>query len=221
MVVTNDGGSIAPTTRALSTGTQFADYCNDSSSVVFRSLNHGFGVTQFYHGAVFPAASATSAAAAGQQHAGRPPTPAASTAGRRDRRDGGYVAVDPVDPNVYYGESQFGQIAKIVNDQFGADMVSPRATICSSRRSCRPESARPALGRRRLDAPAKRRPQELRRCDARLDGHVTALDVAAGTPTACWSAARRDDLPQRRRAQRLATPRRGASTMRATAGSRR
>ncbi len=77
-----------------------------SSSVRWTPLNHNLGITQFYHGAPFPGGSAY---LGGTQDNG-------TLLGRDDAGidgwnriwggDGGYVAVNPLDPAIVYAESQ-------------------------------------------------------------------------------------------------------------------
>lgn len=81
---------------------------DDQAETTFVSLNNNYGVTQFYHGAVFPDGRRF---IGGTQDNG-------SIVGSIDHGtdgwhrvtggDGGYVAVDPVSPEFVYTESQFG-----------------------------------------------------------------------------------------------------------------
>ena len=111
--VTNDGG-IFRTDNAndqIMNGT--AGVCSaDDSRVAFRSLNHDLGVTQFYHGAVFPD---------GRRFFGGAQDNGTITGTNRDGvngwnsywgGDGGYVAVDPADTSTLYFESQYGEIIR-------------------------------------------------------------------------------------------------------------
>jgi photosystem II stability/assembly factor-like uncharacterized protein len=84
----------------------------DNSKVAFTSLNHNFGVTQFYNGTVFPDGDRF---IGGAQDNG-------TLLGTIDSGidgwkmvwggDGAYVAVDPRNPSVIYASSQVGNIVK-------------------------------------------------------------------------------------------------------------
>ena len=102
----NDGG-VYETTNArarAATGTEAS--CSPSNTQVrWRDLNNGYGVTQFYHGAVFPD---------GRSYVGG--TQDNGTLLGEDRfgpdawrevfgGDGGYVAIVPEDPEIYYVET--------------------------------------------------------------------------------------------------------------------
>jgi photosystem II stability/assembly factor-like uncharacterized protein len=103
----NDGGiwrtgnALAP----LATGDRAA--CSPfSSSVEWTNLNHGYFATQFYHGAVYPGGAVY---IGGTQDNGQ--WRGADGTGPLDWRrvytgDGGFTAIDPTDPNVWYGEIQ-------------------------------------------------------------------------------------------------------------------
>jgi hypothetical protein len=119
MLVTNDGGVFRTDNARADVATRIIDYCTpEASHVVFRSLNHDFGATQFYHGAVFPGGDRYLGGAQDNS------TPVGSdTAGVNGWNlafggDGGYVAVDTVEPGVYYAEAQFGQIARFRGNGF-------------------------------------------------------------------------------------------------------
>ena len=113
MYTVNDGGiqRTANARAAVAKGSQAT--CNpDFSSVRFASLNRDLGITQFYHGAVFPDGRSF---IAGAQDNG-------TIMGSIDRGvngwemvwggDGGYVVVVPQSPNVVIVESQFANIVK-------------------------------------------------------------------------------------------------------------
>jgi photosystem II stability/assembly factor-like uncharacterized protein len=77
------------------------------SGVRFDDLNHGFGITQFYHGAAFPggagylAGTQDNGTILGLDRWGRDGWVPVSGG------DGGYVAIDPNDPEYLYVESQW------------------------------------------------------------------------------------------------------------------
>ena len=112
----NDGG-LARTDDTLAVTTRGRDaVCSDAGSQMrFTSLNHNFGVTQFYHGAVFPDGRRF---IAGAQDNG---TLMGSTErGVNDWRevaggDGGYVAINPRDPLTVYASAQGGAFRRSRN----------------------------------------------------------------------------------------------------------
>jgi hypothetical protein len=108
-----DGG-VYRTDGARSTVARRAqDFCEPSQSQVsFYTLNHGLGVTQFYHGAVFPGATRY---LGGTQDNGT--VLGDDTWGPHGWRmicggDGGYVAIDPSNPSVVYAQSQYFDLEK-------------------------------------------------------------------------------------------------------------
>ena len=113
LFATNDGG-IYRTDNAndgIVDGTLGA--CRgDDSSVAFTSLNNNYGVTQFYHGAVFPDGTRWFG---GAQDNGT----VAGTTGSGSNAwigywggDGGFVGIDPFDPTTIYFESQNGELVR-------------------------------------------------------------------------------------------------------------
>jgi hypothetical protein len=107
------------------------DLCQPlQSQVVFYSLNHGLGVTQFYHGAVFPGAKTY---LGGAQDNGT--VVGNDTWGTDGWRmiyggDGGYVAIDPGNPSIVYAQSQYFDLQKSTNG--GNTFVSSRRGIPGS-----------------------------------------------------------------------------------------
>jgi len=95
----NPNGYIARTEAAI---------CDPGYSTVrFDDLNHGFGITQFYHGAPFPdgagylGGTQDNGTILGLDQWGRDGWVSVSGG------DGGYVAIDPQNPNNLYVESQW------------------------------------------------------------------------------------------------------------------
>jgi hypothetical protein len=115
MFITNDGGVFrnSDTLAEPSRGLQAA--CGTRSALRFTSLNHNYGVTQFYHGAVYPDGRTF---IGGTQDNG-------TLRGRLETGtdawvriaggDGGYVAIDPNDPTILYAESQEGWFMRSVD----------------------------------------------------------------------------------------------------------
>jgi photosystem II stability/assembly factor-like uncharacterized protein len=108
-----DGGVFRTDVARSGVGRSASDFCDPShSQVSFTSLNHTLGVTQFYHGAVFPGARRY---LGGTQDNG---TVLGSDEAGRDGwigiygGDGGYAAIDPHDPDVMYVQSQYFDLEK-------------------------------------------------------------------------------------------------------------
>lgn len=108
MFITNDGGVFRSldTLAEPSRGLQAA--CGTRSALRFTNLNHNYGVTQFYHGAVYP--DGRTFIGGTQDNGTLRGNLETGTDGwvRIAGGDGGYVAIDPNDPNVIYAESQEG-----------------------------------------------------------------------------------------------------------------
>ena len=107
MFSASDGGIFRTNNPNESIGQDEAAICDPSrSAVMFQNLNHGFGITQFYHGAPYPGGEGY---LAGAQDNG-------TLLGFDDwggdgwlhinGGDGGYVAIDPQNTNNLYVESQ-------------------------------------------------------------------------------------------------------------------
>jgi len=106
LFLTNDGGVYRTTNARAAVARDNAAPCDPlKSSVKFVSLSNEYGVAQFYHGAVFPDGKRFLAGAQdnntllGDVQNGTIWQP-------RVGGDGGYVAVDPVDPAYVYAEAQ-------------------------------------------------------------------------------------------------------------------
>ncbi len=108
-----DGGVYRTDFARAAVGRLAQDLCEPSRSRVgFVTLNHGLGVTQFYHGAVFPGARRY---LGGTQDNGT--VLGSDVAGPEDWRgiyggDGGYAAIDPDNSSVVYVQSQFFDLQK-------------------------------------------------------------------------------------------------------------
>ena len=113
LFATNDGGIYRTDDATAAVGAGVDGICKEtSSSVHWKSLNNGYGVTQFYHGMPFPdgvtfiGGAQDNGTLVGNVLAG--PNQWTNNWGG----DGAFVAVDPVTPNVVYTESQYGNMAK-------------------------------------------------------------------------------------------------------------
>ena len=115
MFVTNDGGVYRTRDAMADTATGAKAMCDPKlSKLVFESLSRNYGVTQFYHGAVFKDGQRF---IGGTQDNG---TILGTTLGgdginnwtRVAGGDGGYVAIDPVDESIVYAASQNGNMLK-------------------------------------------------------------------------------------------------------------
>ncbi|HEX2120791.1 MAG TPA: hypothetical protein VHL59_04040, partial [Thermoanaerobaculia bacterium] len=108
MFVANDGGVYRTDNALADPATGSHAPCNTTSNLRFTPLNNNYGVTQFYHGAVFPDGRAFIAGA--QDNGTVRGSIAEGTDGWRrvTGGDGGYVAIDPHEPNFVYAESQGG-----------------------------------------------------------------------------------------------------------------
>ncbi|MEO8216927.1 MAG: hypothetical protein ABI718_07585 [Acidobacteriota bacterium] len=112
LYVANDGGIFRTDVALAATGEGLAGICNpDSTSVSWRSLDHGYGVTQFYHGVVFPDGRSYFG---GAQDNGT----IAGNDGSPDNwiqlfgGDGTYSAIDTTDPKTIYVQYQWGALMK-------------------------------------------------------------------------------------------------------------
>jgi hypothetical protein len=182
MLVTNDGGVFRTDNARAAVSTRLVDYCTpDSSQVVFHPLNHDFGATQFYHGAVFPGGERYFGGAQDNS------TPMGSDAQGVNgwtmefAGDGGYVAVDPVDPTVIYGEAQRAQIVKAVNLHVTASLAPPDGDYLFVAPFMLDPNQHDRLwlggGFTLMRRDVNRNYVDM---TTRLDGHVTAMDVAPG-----------------------------------------
>jgi photosystem II stability/assembly factor-like uncharacterized protein len=113
MLTACDGGVYRTDLARLTVGRDAADLCQPQASRVrFYALNHALGVTQFYHGAVFPGAKRY---LGGTQDNG---TVLGSDLSGPERwrmiygGDGGYAAIDPNNPSVMYVQAQYFDLQK-------------------------------------------------------------------------------------------------------------
>ncbi|HEY0142654.1 MAG TPA: hypothetical protein VGF48_17275 [Thermoanaerobaculia bacterium] len=108
----NDGGLYRSDNARAAVAKQPNATCDPAlSSVAFTRLNRNYGVTQFYHGAVYPDGRRF---VGGTQDNGtiRGSIEDSDAWTRILGGDGAYVAIDPRDENVIYAESQFGALRK-------------------------------------------------------------------------------------------------------------
>jgi hypothetical protein len=115
MLATGDGGVFRTDNARAAVAYGIRSAClPDSSQVAFRSLSHDFGTTQFYHGAPYP--DGASYLGGAQDNGTVIGTDGEVNSWRAGfGGDGGYVAIDPVNPSTIYAESQGGRIARSTN----------------------------------------------------------------------------------------------------------
>jgi hypothetical protein len=113
MYTTNDGGIFRTLDARAPVGTGKTAACSTGmEQMEFESLNHNYGVTQFYHGAVFPDGTHF---VGGTQDNGT----LFGTFGKPDDwqrwlgGDGAFVAIDPQEPTTLYAETQWGDFEKL------------------------------------------------------------------------------------------------------------
>ncbi|MHB8069388.1 MAG: WD40/YVTN/BNR-like repeat-containing protein [Desulfobaccales bacterium] len=112
MYVGNDGGLFRTDDARAATSTNVE---TPSGSMAWANLNHGYGVTQFYYGAVYPGGGTFFG---GTQDNGTPGGTLASGPNNWSMLiggDGGAVAVNPSDTNILYGENTNLSIQKSTN----------------------------------------------------------------------------------------------------------
>ena len=107
--VSNDGGLYRTDNARAAVSTALCpEYpASPEPGVEWTSLNNGYGVTQFYHGDTTPQADLYIGGA--QDNGTSAVSSATDPDGWRELfgGDGGYVAIDPTDPDVIYVEIQF------------------------------------------------------------------------------------------------------------------
>lgn len=112
----NDGGIARSDDAHAQTSGGTAPICQEPGSTFrFTPLNHNFGITQFYHGSVFPDGRRF---IAGAQDNGTlmGSTDTGVNAWREvSGGDGGYTAVDHEDPNTIYASAQGGAYFRSTN----------------------------------------------------------------------------------------------------------
>jgi hypothetical protein len=116
VLIGNDGGIYRSNNgrSGLATGPR-ATCANATISVNWESLNHGYGVTQFYHGSVFPDGRRY---LGGAQDNGT--ILGGDDAGAEGWRlifdgDGGHSAVNPANPDILYAQYQWLSLGKSLN----------------------------------------------------------------------------------------------------------
>lgn len=152
-----------------------------SSAVAFTSLTHELGVTQFYHGAVFPDGKRFLGGA--QDNSTLIGEVASGTIWQsRVGGDGGYVAVDPADPQRVYAEYQYANLYR--SDDGGKDFrFSARRGLEDDFLFVTPftldqnQSSRLWIGGRRMWR-TDDRGANWRAASTKLDGQMSAVAVA-------------------------------------------
>ncbi len=113
MFVANDGGVFRTDDARAFVARGDTATCNPAAGGVrWTALNHNYGVTQFYHGLPFP--DGVRYFGGTQDNGTLIGTDAAGTNGWREiyGGDGGYVAIDPTNPDVLYAENTSVSIKK-------------------------------------------------------------------------------------------------------------
>jgi photosystem II stability/assembly factor-like uncharacterized protein len=112
----NDGGIFRTNNARAPLSTRSDAICAPGvNQLSWQSLNHNYGVTQFYHGSVLPDARSY---IGGTQDNGTIRSRVSS--GRNSwyeilGGDGGYSAVDPTEPRIIYASFQGGQVRQSLN----------------------------------------------------------------------------------------------------------
>ncbi|HEX9981820.1 MAG TPA: hypothetical protein VGF69_01020 [Thermoanaerobaculia bacterium] len=110
MFVTNDGGVARTLDARAGVATGSKATCGTNADMSWESLNHDYGATQFYHGAVFPNGRRF---LGGAQDNGTIFGSVDSGPNRWTRQlggDGSYAAIDFENPNIIYAQSQVGTL---------------------------------------------------------------------------------------------------------------
>ncbi len=126
MYVGNDGGIYRSDNARAATATGNDAPCNPSATAVnWTSLNNGYGVTQFYHGSVYPngatyfGGTKDNGTVRGSDSAG------ANAWSEINGGDGGYSAVDPTNTNILFSATTDISVQKSIN---GGTSFSPATT---------------------------------------------------------------------------------------------
>jgi hypothetical protein len=128
LFVISDGGMYRTDNASADTAKGDMAACAPyATKVRWANLNNGYAVTQFYHGGVYPGGGAywggsqDNGTVRGSDGSGALNWQTVLTG------DGGYVAIDPHDPNVLYGESENMALRRSANG--GASFVTITSTI--------------------------------------------------------------------------------------------
>lgn len=136
LYVGNDGGIFRTNNAAAATAPGMVGICGnagDQPAINWSNLNNSYGVTQFYHGTVFP--SGTSYFGGAQDNGtnlGSDGGPNAWT--EINGGDGGYVAVKPSNTNILYAETTAISIERSTDG--GASFTNIVAGISQTNRNC-------------------------------------------------------------------------------------
>jgi hypothetical protein len=118
MMIGNDGGVYRTTSARGRVSTGARAGCQSSVQTIgirWESLNHDYGVTQFYYG--LPVGDGTTYIGGTQDNGTLLGTDDTGANGWRPifGGDGGYVAVNPTRPEIIYAESQWANIGKSID----------------------------------------------------------------------------------------------------------
>jgi hypothetical protein len=127
LFASNDGGLFISNNARAPTSTFV---CSSSGNPLnWDSLNNGYGVTQFYHGSVFPGGRRY---LGGTQDNG---TNMGNDDGGSDQwvhvfgGDGAWSAIDPGNPDTFYVSRQFGRIARTRDGGVNFENISPSSEL--------------------------------------------------------------------------------------------
>ena len=116
MFVASDGGVARTNDARAAVGTTLASICGEpvENQIRWTSLNNGYQVTQFYHGAVYPDAATYFG---GTQDNGtvRGAASGGQNWGTINGGDGGYVAVNQTNTNILYSENTGKSLQRSAN----------------------------------------------------------------------------------------------------------
>lgn len=132
MYVANDGGIFRTNNSRAGTATGSTAPCNTANTrVVWTSLNNNYGVTQFYHGLPHP--NGKSYFGGTQDNGTLRGSDTSGTGGWSEIQggDGGYVAIDPTNPNTIYAEFTRLSITKSLDGGGTFDFVTSGITESS------------------------------------------------------------------------------------------
>jgi photosystem II stability/assembly factor-like uncharacterized protein len=130
LFIANDGGIWRSDNARAGVGRGAAAACGPSSSVTFRPLNHNLGITQFYHGVVFPGGHRYLAGAQDNGTLLGEDSTGANAWRRLLGGDGSYAALDPRSPAKLWMSWQGANIVR--SEDGGKTLFSARFGLSDS-----------------------------------------------------------------------------------------